>query len=182
MKETLRLVWAHFAGQTPAMLRRAFLIISGLALLVLVSGFFIRRFASEDQRIAWLVADVAEGFNATRMRPVIRAFADDYVDEGSGTTRDRVRDILRHLYFREIDPTSKRFRFRVEIPADELTIELPEGEPQRAMLGLHAIFYCLEQGAEVVYWDARIRAELEERDGSWKFVRTFDVNHADRRE
>jgi len=163
-------------------LGRAFLILSGLTLVALVSGFFIRQLASEEQRIAWLVADVAEGFNATRMRPVISAFADEYVDEGSGTTRDRVRDVLVHLYFREIDPKSKRFRFRVEIPAEELTVELLEGEPQRAMLGLHAIFHCLERGEEVVYWDAHVRAELEERDGSWKFVRTFDVNHADRRE
>lgn len=157
------------------------LLVALLAALVLLVGIprLRRALASDEQKIAWRIEDMAEGFNATRSARVLRGFAPDFRDEG-GFTREDVHQALVYLFFNEIDPKTKQFRMRVEIPEERLSVEVTE--EGRARVSLAARFWIRAGDREELYWDAVISGEMRDGEDGWQFERTHGVNHAGRRE
>jgi len=151
-------------------------LLAGLALglrWVLVS------LGSPEDKIRWRLEQMAEGFNETRLAPVLAGLEDDYRDAGSGRGRDDVADALRWLFLHEDSPAG--FLLRVEIPETELGLVLdPEGDA--ADVRGRARFYRREQdqGGETLWWDARFVARFEDGEDGWQIVRTAEVNHAER--
>lgn len=156
------------------------LLIALLAVLALLVGVprLRRALASDEQKIAWRLESMAEGFNATRSARVLSGFAADFRDEG-GFTREDVHQALVYLFFNEIDPKTKQFRMRVELPEDRLSIELT-GE-DRANVSLAARFWIRDGDEEELYWDALISGEMRDGENGWQFERSHDVNHEARR-
>ena len=163
------------------MIRR---LLAGILILVgLVWGVGQLRYmiASPETRIRMRIERMALGFNTTKMAGALGGFARDYRDADSGTDKERVKQILLHFFFREIDPTTKRFRMRVEVPEEELSVSLDPDDESRAVVQLRAVFYEREGDSEELYWDARVTAEMAEGEDGWQILRTREVNHRDRR-
>jgi hypothetical protein len=165
-------------------LLRNFIAITGALLFLWWSwGTVWHWWASDAEEVAGLTEDMIAGFNATRRRDVMRGFAEDFRDESSGATRTEVQQVLVHLFFREIDRETKRFRLRAELPPEALEFELfPDEDPPRAQAVLRPRFYERVRGEEQLWWEAEIHATLLKRGGRWRFVHTRSVNHAARRE
>ena len=157
------------------------LLIALLAALLLLVGIpWLRRsLASDEQKIAWRIETMAEGFNGTRTAKVMRGFAPAFRDESAGFSREDVHQALVYLFFNEIDKSTKQFRMRVEIPEDRLSIELEDED--RARVSLAARFWVRDGDQEELYWDAVISGEMRDGERGWQFTSSYDVNHAERR-
>lgn len=153
-----------------------------LVLLALV--FAVRRVvyhaSSPEQQIRARLASMAAGFNDTFTNGVLDGFAEEYRDDG-GTDREGIRDALLYLFFQELAGDGQGFALRVELPEEELVVEVDPEDPARAVVSLRAVFHRRRGGQEDLYWDASGRAELEDRGSEWEIVRTSDFNHRDRR-
>jgi len=165
---------------------RQFVLVTGALLILWFGGRALWYALSGDEdQIAWVLDEMVDGFNDTRMRSVLGGFSRDFRDESSGATRAEVHQALASLFMSELDPETKEFLLRVELPTDDLEIDLVEGtgdEPSRAKLVLHPRFTTRESGTEELYWDATVHVEMVEGDDGWQLVRTSQVNHADRRD
>ena len=156
------------------------LVVGILVLLALLVGVprLVRSLGPPQARIAHRLEEMARGFDECRTARVLAAFAPQYRDEGSGVERSDLHRILVHLFFREIDPATKRFRLRVEL--DEPRVTLSE-DGERADVRLRARFYARDGAEEELFWDATVRGEMRPGDGGWQLVRTREVNHSERR-
>lgn len=165
-------------------LRQFLMITAVLALASFGAWRLWRGLASDDQQARWRLAEMASGFNEGDVGPVLGGLAEEFFDESSGASRADVRGILAHLFFTEIDSTTKRFRLRVELPVDELELPEPtptgEGGRARIELDLAPRFFKTVHGAEEPFWDAHMHVEMEDTDDGWQIVRTSKVNHYDR--
>ncbi len=149
-------------------------VVVGLLVLVLVaSGGWIaaRHLAPAETKIERRLAAMAEGFNDTRLSPCMAGLAQDYHDT-SGADREWIRQGLVASFFRERDPGTKRFRWRVELPREALRIAVDPEAGDRAKASLVARFHEREGTEEHLAWEVRIDAHLEERDGDWVITRT----------
>jgi len=155
------------------------MLLIGLALASAVFGWRVLRsaLASNEQKIRWVFEDVQQGFDATRLAPVIGGFEPGFRDESSGMTRNELRDVLIYLFLNEHDPETKRFSLRMELDPDALEIEMT-GPAHAAVRGA-ARFIEVRAGVERVFWDARFVAELDELEDGWQIVRTSQVNLTD---
>lgn len=145
-----------------------------LTAIVAFAGFFgvravVRALASDETKIRWVVEDMADGFNRTRMSPVLGGLSRDFLDETWGADRELVHAGLARMFFQEKDPDTKRFLFRVEIPKDELGIEI-EGES--AEMNLVATFYEVHGAVEKLAWKARMKASFVKTEDGWKIRRS----------
>jgi len=154
-------------------MRRSLLVLIALA-AALLAGQRLRWWLSSDAtRIRWRLEEMEEGFNRARLGPCLRAVAKDWRDESSGLERALLAEILRALFFSERDPDSGRFRFRVELERETLSIELAAGERGRARVQAVAHFAALERGQWTPTWSVRVRADLAWEDGlGWQVHRS----------
>jgi len=164
-----------------AVLQRILIVTVAIGLIALGVQRLMRALATPEEAIQSQLEEMVEGFNETRMRSVIGGFASSYVDEGSGVERTDIMRILAHLFFTELDPETKAFRLRAELPPAELTITVDEAHPEtRASATFRVVFTDTFKGETSLYWDARVTAEfLRDVDG-WNITRTTQVNHGDR--
>ena len=116
---------------------------------------------------------MVEGFDDERNARALRGFAGSYRDETSGADRELVHAALAHLFFTRRDPETKRFDLRLEVPADELAIEVLDEDHARAR-GRLRLFTGRGRadGQESLEWSVAFDAELERVDGAWRFVRS----------
>lgn len=147
--------------------------------LALVWGYSELRYAlaSPEARVRMRIEGMALGFNTTKMAGVLGGFSKDYLDEESRIDRERVKEILLHFFFQEIDPTTKRFRLRVEIPEEQLSVVLDPADEHSALVHMRALFYEREGESERLYWDAHVTAEMRAGEDGWQIARTREVNH-----
>lgn len=151
-----------------------------LAVLALLVGVprLVRSLAAPQERLERRLTEMARGFDHCRTARVLAGFADEYRDAGSGVRREDLHRILVHLFFREIDPATKRFRLRVELGEPEVALD-EDGE--RADVRVRARFFARTGGEEEVFWDASVQGEMRDGPDGWQLVETHDVNHAERR-
>ena len=115
-----------------------------------------------------------DGFNATRMNPILAALDKDFVDDGSGADKDLVRAALAQVFLERKDPQTKAFPWRVTLASagQRITVTSVSGAPKSAVDELEALFE-ESHGAEwSPAWRIRVRAELAEGDDGWKIRRT----------
>ncbi|MFT4541271.1 MAG: hypothetical protein ACI841_003330 [Planctomycetota bacterium] len=162
-------------------MRRILIGIVLVAALVWTVGAVRFALASPEERIRMRIDRMAIGFNTTKMAGVLGGFAHEYRDDDQEIDRDRVKEILLYLFFREIDPLTKRFRLRVEVPEPEFSVELDGADRSKAVVNMRAVFYERDGDSEELYWDARVTADMVEGEDGWQLLRTRKVNHSDRK-
>jgi hypothetical protein len=151
-----------------------------LSAIVAFAGFFgvralVHALASDETKIRWVVEDMAAGFNNTRMSPILDGLARDFLDETWGADRGLVHAGLAHMFFEMKDETTKHFLYRVEIPRDEITIEI---DGATAEMNLVASFFEVHGEAEKLAWKARMLARFVKTDDGWKIRRSESTSLA----
>ncbi len=127
-----------------------------IVLLLVVAGFGGHRLElalrSPEDWIRSRLEDAQDGFNASRLSPCMALLAPEFVDETSGFQREDLKAVLVHVFFDEIDPATKAFRFRVAFDDVRIAVQ--------------------EQTAEVTF-----TVRLAERDGeAWREAWTFRLD------
>ena len=161
-------------------LRRVFLGLVLVVVLVSLGRSLRRSFASPSTRIEWRLEEMLAGFSKGRVRPVLKNVHADFMDDSSGATRDDVHGALLHLFLTEKDPETKAFRLWAELVPEELVIRVDE-TGERAEVSVHARFMDRRKGEELEWWDARAETDWVLEGGRWKMVRSRSVNHRERR-
>lgn len=146
------------------------------ALLALVLAWFAvraiaRAFASEETKIRWVIEDMADGFNDTRMNPIMSGLAEDFLEDSWGADKQLARAGLAQMFLQSKDALTRDFPYRVEIPDEEFLVRVNEVEPRTAEFDLVAQFQKSQGGEWSAHWKAKVHAQLELRPGGWKIVR-----------
>ena len=163
-------------------MRNVFLVLACIAILLVAAQRVLRAFEGEEESIQRRFQTMAAGFNSTTMRHALGGFDPDFRDEGTRYDKQIVRRVLASMFFTEKDELTRSFPYRVEIPAEELQVELDESDPNLARVQVHAVFHHTVRGEEELYWDLRFHGEMRKSEGRWRLWRTREVNHADRRD
>lgn len=159
------------------MKRAVFLLVAALAAF-LVGRAIVHSLASDETRIRWVIEDMAEGFDGTRMDPILRGLARDYLDESSGADRDTLRQALAYLFFTAKEETTKRFPYRVEVTISRIaTTEEPDGK-KTASCEMTARFLERAGEEEELAWEVEGTAQLKEEEGDWRIRRTSHATRA----
>ena len=153
-------------------MRRILLGLAAALLLFLVGRAIVRALVSDETRIRWLVEDMAEGFDATRMDPVLVAFAEGYRDETTGADRSNVREALAYLFLTEKDPRTKAFPYRVEVAITKLAIDRSSPEKPAADCELLARFLDRRGGEEKLAWEVEIVSRWIRGEYGWRIAST----------
>lgn len=145
-----------------------------LLLLALVFGVraIVRALASDETKIRWRIEEMAEGFNDTRMNPILAGLAQDFVDETTGARKDDARAGLAQLFLQRKDPQTKQFPYRARVPEEQLTLSVQPGEPRTA--AAQFVLECEESHGEAwsPAWKAKVRAELALDSSGWRITGT----------
>jgi hypothetical protein len=154
-------------------MRRILLVLIALSLVVLLAQRVRWWLASDATRIRWRLEEMEEGFNASRLAPCLRGVADGWRDADARVDRDRLADVLRSLFFHEVDPDSGRFLYRVELERETLEIETDPAGDGQARVQVVALFSTLQGQAWSPTWRVRVRAEMaEDEDDGWQAIRS----------
>ncbi len=151
---------------------RAVLVV--LVLLLASSGGFLacRHFAPAETKIQRRLQTMAEGFNDTRLAPCMAALAETYRDTSTGADREWIREGLMYSFFREQDPATRKFRWRVEIPPQHVRIAVDPERGVSATAEFVAHFHERTGVEEQLAWSVRITAKLEETSDGWRITET----------
>ena len=105
-----------------------------LAIVLLYFGVraIVHFFASDETKIRWVVEDMVDGFNETRMNPVMTGLAQEFVHEDPPVHKDEARAMLAQMFLQDKDPQTKRFPYRVRVPEEEFRLQVQRGEPRTA--------------------------------------------------
>ena len=153
-------------------MNRILLVLLGLVALFFGVRAIVHALASDETKIRWLLEDMTEGFNDTRMNPILSGLAQEFVDESSGADKELVRAGLAQLFLQSKDPKTKKFPYIVRVLENETKIDVTQGEPATARLECVVEFVTPHGPGEFeLIWKVRIDGELARKD-SWKFQRT----------
>ncbi len=145
---------------------------TALLLLVLaaLAGFggraLYRTMASDETKIAWLLADEAAAFNDASVPELLPRFATDYRDETRGIDQPTLRGAVVWVWQNRRDAEG-RFGYRVELPAAGGAIAV-DGDTATASFPLQLF----ASGAAEPIWALQVEADLQRRDGTWWIVRS----------
>jgi hypothetical protein len=151
--------------------KRIVLGLSGALVLFLVGRAVVRALVSDETKIRWLIEDMREGFDETRMNPILVAFDETFRDETSGADRANVREALAYLFLTAKDPKTKEFPYRVEIGVPKLEVD-SKTEPRTAECDLDARFFDLRAGEEEVAWEIAIQSSWTRGEYGWRIAGT----------
>lgn len=152
------------------MKRLVLVVVVALALL-LAGRALVHALASHETRIEWVIDDMIEGFNDTRMNPILDGLDREFLDDTWGADRDTVRAAAAHLFFNALDPQTKRFLFRAEWTKESIAVT--GDEAPRADVVFEARFFETKGEREELAWRVRVEGELHvNADGDWCFART----------
>jgi hypothetical protein len=157
------------------MKRVALLVLAAIGLALAVRAIVLG-LASDETKIRRVVEHMAEGFDRTRMTPVLDGLSLDFEDETSGATRSDLREALAYLFFQAVDERTKRFVYRVE-----LELGRPKVDGDAAECEIDARFLELRGGAESLAWDVAITATLARGTDGWRIRRTKYATRSGRR-
>jgi hypothetical protein len=153
------------------MMRVLILFVLGVGLF-LAGRALVRALASDETKIRWLVEDMADGFDRTRMDPILDGLAPDFVDQTSGANRQEVREALAYLFFNAKDERTKGFPYRVDVEIAQTTLARSESGPPSAECRVNARFRDIRGGKETTAWEIAVTAHLERGDGGWRIRRS----------
>jgi hypothetical protein len=138
--------------------------------LLLLLGYWLRvSLASDATRIRWLVEDMKESFNSSSARGVVGGLSKDFVDESTRAERIDIHQFLIYFFQKERDPTTKEFKYHVDIEQPEITVE-PEG--RKASVRIQADFRVRRGEERPSIWQVEIQGQLENDDEEgWLIVR-----------
>ena len=152
-------------------MKRALFALLALVLLWFGVRAIVRAFASDETKIRWVVEDMADGFNETRMNPIMNGLAEDFLEDSWGADKALARAGLAQMFFQSKEAVSNKFPYRVEIPEDEFRVQVHEGEPRTAEFDLVAHFDESKAGEWSSRWKAKVHAQLVLAPGGWKIQR-----------
>jgi len=150
--------------------KRILLVLAGALLLLLVGRAIVRALVSDETKIRWAIEDMREGFDETRMDPILVAFDERFHDETSGADRADVRQALAYLFFSAKDPETKGFPYRVEIDVTKLAID--DSDPPAAECDLDARFLDFRGGEEKPAWEIAIHSRWTRGEYGWRIAST----------
>jgi hypothetical protein len=139
-----------------------------LASLYLGAGYLLRFFASDEQKIRWLVERMEEAYNHGSPGGCVGPLAKDWRHEGHEVDREL---LLAGLFqaARDRDRETRALRSRVSVHPETTAIEV-QGE--HATLATEATFERLRGGKWESAWRVRFEAELQDAEGGWEIVRS----------
>ena len=145
-----------------------------LSALAAFAAFFgvraiVRALASDETKIRWVLEEMADGFNSTRTSRVLGGLSSDFLDETWGADRELVHAGLAHMFFEEKDPETKHFLYRVEIPKEEVAIDV---DGDAAGVNLAAVFFEVHGATEKLAWKAHVHAAFVKTKDGWKIRRS----------
>jgi hypothetical protein len=140
--------------------------------LFLVVRAAIRALASDETKIRWTVEDMAEGFDRTRMDPILVAFAPGFQDETSGSDRQNVREALAYLFLTAKDPETKAFPYRVEVDVRRIAVDRADPDSPTAECELGARFLDRRGGRETAAWEIAIESRWRRGEYGWRIEST----------
>jgi hypothetical protein len=152
-------------------MKRALFALLALVLLWFVVRTIARAFASDQTRIRWVIEDMADGFNETRMNPIMSGLAEDFLEDSWGADKALARAGLAQMFLQSKEALTNKFPYRVEIPEDEFHVQVHDGEPRTAEFDLVAQFEESKGGEWSARWKANVHAQLELAAGGWKIHR-----------
>ena len=152
-------------------MKRVLAIAGGVIVVYWLGSFVVYLFASDETRIHWVLQECANGFNNTRKSHCLSALAEDYRDE-TGFNREQLGILLVKIFLTEKHPETHEFRYRVELPSDEVEIEVQEGSPKTANVSFLARFSKRRKHEFKPVWDVKIEGELEKTSAGWKIKRS----------
>ena len=161
-------------------MKRILLLLAAALGLVLLGRALVRSFASDETRIRWLVEDMADGFDRTRMDPILAGIADDFRDKTSGCDRQELRQAIAYLFFTAKDPATKRFPYRVEARLERLSIDRGGDDPS-AECEVDARFLERLGDQESEAWRISLTARLQRGAAGWRIRSASWVTRAGRR-
>ncbi|MFN0006431.1 MAG: hypothetical protein ACKVXR_00880 [Planctomycetota bacterium] len=151
-------------------MKRILLVLAGAVILFLVGRAIVRALVSDETKIRWAIEDMREGFDETRMDPILVAFDEKFRDETSGADRADVRQALAYLFLTAKHPQTKAFPYRVEIEIPKIGIE--DSDPPAADCDLDARFFDLRGGGEEVAWEITIHSRWTRGEYGWRIAST----------
>ena len=144
------------------------LLLAAAAIALWIGGrAVIRALASDETKIRRLVETMADGFDRTRMDPVLAGLAKDFVDETSGATRQEVREALAYLFFTAKDEATKGFPYRARVEIGKVEVHRPT-----AACTADVRFVDLRGGKETTAWEIGLQLELARGDGGWRILKS----------
>lgn len=154
------------------MLRRVGVALLVLGLLAAGIRWLVLTLESDESKIRRAIADAAEGFDDTRVGPILDVLAREFEDETSGFRRDDLRAALAAAFFQEKDPETRGFPWRCVIDADAIEITVESGDPDRAVVAFPGRIVAARGDDPREAWSFRVEGRMEERDDGWCFVTT----------
>ncbi|MCC6409753.1 MAG: hypothetical protein IT453_21545 [Planctomycetes bacterium] len=152
-------------------MRRLFLVLVGALALYVGGRALVHALASHETRIAWVIDDMVDGFNATRMNPILDGLDREFLDDTWGADRETVRAAAAHLFFNAVDGETKRFLYRAEWTLTSITVS--DGPAPSAQVVLEASFFEKRGESEVLAWKVRVDGDMHlQPEGEWCFART----------
>ena len=153
------------------LMKRALFALLALVLLGFGVRAIVHAFASDETKIRWVVEDMADGFNETRMNPIMSGLTEDFLEDSHGADKALARAGLAQIFLQSKDPLTKKFPYRVRIPDEELRIEVQAGEPKSATADFMTRFDESKGEEWSSRWVASVNAELVDGPGGWKIRR-----------
>jgi hypothetical protein len=152
-------------------MKRALFAVLLIAVLALVGRALWFALAGDDTRIRWLLADEVAAFNDASALRSLRGFAEDYREETIGLDKLSLRRALLYLFTRDGDRPTDRFAYRVEMPDEDLSVEV-EPAGNRATARFRLLLFQGLNDRKPPTWELRVTAELAQGDGGWLIVRS----------
>jgi|ERR1043165_3248710 hypothetical protein len=153
-------------------MKRVLLAVAAAVVLFFVGRAVVRSLASDETKIRRVVENMADGFDRTRMDPVLAGLARDFEDESSGKTRQEVREALAYLFFNAKDETTKAFAYRVEIDVPRVLVDRTDAQAPTAQCELNARFVDVRGGKETPAWEIAVTASFVRGEDGWRIRRT----------
>jgi len=163
-------------------MKRILLVLASAVALFFAGRAIYRASVSDETRIRWVIEEMCEGFEATRMRPILAGLDTAFVDTTYDADRQLVQAALAQLFFEHRGPEEHAFPYRIEWKSSNLEVEPLDGEiTARASMDLELTFLERVGDDEKRIWVANVNAKLRKRDGDWRFVETATTTVEGRR-
>lgn len=153
-------------------MRRILLVLAGMLVCFFVGRAIVRALVSDETKIRWLVEDMRDGFDRTRMDPILVAFAESFRDETSGADRSNVREAIAYLFLTAKDPQTKAFPYRVEVDVSKIGIDESSADAPTADCDLVVRFFDLRGSEEKLAWKIAIASHWIRGEYGWRIAST----------
>jgi hypothetical protein len=148
-------------------MKRVVLLLALAAALFLVGRAIVRGLASDETKIRRVVEQMADGFDRTRMDPILDGLTRDFEDETSGASRQELREALAYLFFEAVDEHTKHFAYQVNVEVGRITVDGTNAE-----CAFVACFVDLRTAGASPAWEIAVNANFTQGDDGWRIRRT----------